>query len=113
MRRPGTTFSSTLLLELWGAPPSSTYSASSLLRSGVAYAASSLSRPPETVKSESEPVLREDMTRRWSPFELVTTAATTGPEALALMASAIGCIVATAATATDIVLLALLADVIV
>ena len=44
---------------------------------------------------------------------VVTTAATTGPEALALMASAICCIVASAATATDIVLFESLADVIV
>ena len=64
MRRPGTTLSSTLLLEFRGAPPSSDVLGVELAESGVVYAASSLSIPPETVKSDSEPVLREDMTRR-------------------------------------------------
>ena len=94
------------------APPSSEYSASSLLRSGVAYDASSESGPPETVKSDCDPVVREDSTSRCSvPF--VTTAATTGPVGLALIASAICCGVASAATAICIVFVLSLADVIV
>ena len=103
MRRPGIAFSSTFVFDESGAPPSIEYTASRALRSGVWYAASSASTPPlETVKSEVEPVMREDSTSRSSPRSFLTMAATTGPAILALIASAICWIVASAATLTVI-----------
>jgi hypothetical protein len=72
-----------------------------LARTGVWYAASSTSTPPlATVKSEAEPVMREDSTSRSSPRSFLTTAATTGPVTLVLIESAICWIVAPAATLT-------------
>ena len=51
----------------------------------------------ETVNSESLPVLRADTTSCSTPAPSLTTAATAGPSVLALMASAICCLVAPAA----------------
>jgi hypothetical protein len=64
--------------------------------------ASSVSTVPEadwTVKSESRPVLRADMTR-CSPSGPLTTAATAGPPVLALIASAICCLLMPAVIST-------------
>jgi hypothetical protein len=55
------------------------------------------------VKSDSEPVLREDSTSRSSPAPFLITAATTGPAALALIESATCCSVSSASTAIVIV----------
>jgi hypothetical protein len=56
------------------------------------------------VKSELEPVLRDERTRRSVPSPSSTIAATTGPELLALIASATLCSVAPAATVRSSVL---------
>src|SRR4051794_7645370 len=79
-RTPGMALSRVLVVEVTAGAPSSEYSASSVAVSCVVYVESALSTPfAVTVKSEAEPVLRAERTRRSSPGAVFAIAAGAGP----------------------------------